>query len=118
MKKQKYIMLEFGEFSCLYRKCSDILQTRVQTKGPDELCLLLETLCNKFKPEGATSTSWKRIPMVPPEILSKISREELEELIEVDYKIPPPNMYEHSVTTDWDNVLDGLVTRLEDQEER
>lgn len=110
-------MLEYGEFSYLYNKCLDVLKQRIETIGPDEMCLVLEILCDKFHPEGSTSKSWKRVPTISTDILSLISREELEELIEVDYSPPTTNLHERAIMTDWDSVLDGLVTRNEPEEE-
>lgn len=115
--EQKYVMLEFGEFTYLRTKCFTILKERIENTGPDETCLVLEILCEKFQSEDSDSKSWKRVPTIPPEVLAKINRGDLEELIEVDYGDIAMNVHEKSLSTNWDNVLSGLITRKDDEED-
>jgi len=115
--EQKYIMLESGEFVYLRDKCLSILKERISSSGPDELCLILEILCEKFR-SNRDSKSWKRVPTIPKDILSKINRADLEELIDVNYdSCCGVNVHEKVLSTDWDLALAGLICKNEEGED-
>jgi hypothetical protein len=109
IKEKKYVMLEFREFTYLHKKCLDLLRDRIRINGPDEICLVLEILCNKFSHDVADDRSWKRVPSIPPEILSRIDRNILEELIGINIDDNETTLHERVRLSEWDDLLSELI---------
>jgi len=109
IKEKKYVMLEFREFTYLHKKCLDLLKDRIRINGPDEICFILEILCIKFNHDVADDRSWKRVPNIPPEILSRIDRNILEELIGVNTDDNETTLHERVRLSEWDDLLSELI---------
>jgi len=107
-------MVAGDEADHLCKICQNLVEVRVAAVGPDGISAILETILLKLEEEAQSpSKSWRRIPMISPDLLGGIDKEELLSiLMQGDSSSERgSSLFDRTLLTDWGKVLGTLVTQ-------